>query len=148
MVLFMKQGTRKVVLCKLCQEYFETESKHRNENVEIVWCAMIWHFLSHQQSWEKLGLYAWSVIPQCWRQFWIDSVLKVCPQSLASLLTLDYPKPVVIDIRKEKYKLEKAIKDGMLKKLVADVDRFLLPRVNVHGDVLNITTKHILLNWI
>lgn len=116
---------RKVNLCSICAQYLLHE-KSKN-TMDLVWCAMIWMYLSSTASLSQHGYNVWSVVPDKWRLWWIDEARKINP--VLGNITLFEPPSSVLDVTFQKKELEESIENCRLADLKQKVDEHLLPLV-------------------
>ena len=108
-------------LCQHCRAYLTSE---RSQNkADKVWPAMVWKWLSAEAAIVQHGSKLWSLIPQLWRPWWLDSVQELHPAYRG--VTLDNPPCSFDDVTARKDEFEMAIEMRQGGLLAAACDKHL-----------------------
>jgi hypothetical protein len=81
-----------VALCRLCYNYLRADIAANQ--IEVVWPALFWSWLSNIPLQQQYGNYIWKLIPIKWRPWWIKTVTKY---NVYRNVTINEPESIFID---------------------------------------------------
>jgi hypothetical protein len=120
-----RRNTIRASLCLLCAQYLLSQLSINNMN--IVWPAMMWSWLTSVPLSNQHGPQVWSLIPHKWRTWWLDEAQQHNP--VLAEVTMLHPLSAFKDVTVESNELRSAIKGGILAELKQKVDEHVQPLV-------------------
>ena len=117
----------RVPLCSCCAAYLLDETGMHNKTMKYGWPGFIWKLISDGKALDEHGAKLWSVIPRCWRFWWLESVRRLLPEM--GFVTIEEPVPFVTDVTWQKLDFEAVLNRLEIAEIVPKVDEYLLPLV-------------------
>lgn len=118
------------ILCKECTSHLADKDIQPDYNsFKFTWPCFIWYLLTDTKIRAQYEIqFIWKFIPISWRKWWLPN-LKRRYNSLYTGISIDLPKPIVIDRSFDKIEWEEALNEQNLPRIANTCNKFLLPTV-------------------
>ena len=116
-----------VNLCYECSNYLI----HGEKNFQNVWPSFMWcQVLNNNNVHSIYGDWVWRLVPQQWRNWWIQSIISDTHHSISyDNVTLEEPSPVIVDRTIDRATMIDDIESHSLGRIMDTMNKYLIPDV-------------------
>jgi hypothetical protein len=116
-------------VCYQCYNHLTLEDRDEANKNMNTWPGFIWN-LMHSQEIKRCynADYIWILIPLQWRKWWLDSIYMYF-SAFFGHVTIEEPKPLLVDRTEEIKEWNESIKSGNLNKIADACNHLLVPSI-------------------
>ena len=115
-----------ILLCDQCETYLTNRNNKVAMTYKKTWPSFYWYMICSNDINACYGVRIWELIPTRWRLWWLPAIQNI-PNYES--VTIDFPKPIIVDRTESLRKWKENIECGSLGSLKEVCNEILIPTV-------------------